>query len=275
MLGRYIMSLQQSISLNSIKNARELGGYRTADGRTVKNGLLLRTGKLDEISAADIKALTDIYRLEHIIDFRMSMELPGAPDPVIDGALYHHLDVIDVQAFFSEKMPGIDIGALDDLQIAELTIQSGVQNDRMYIGFLMGEMGKSAYSEFFRILLDAEPDRAVLWHCTGGKDRTGLAAMLLLSAFGVDEETIISDYLLTNTYNAPKIAATRSFLTEKGYDERFISQAVIVYAAVNESYMRNAIDYLKREYGSVTGYIRNELHIQQAEIDSLKEKYLR
>ncbi|MBQ3285861.1 MAG: tyrosine-protein phosphatase [Ruminococcus sp.] len=268
------MRLQQAISLDSVKNARELGGYRTTDGRTVKSGLLLRAGKLNDISKKDIRTLTEAYRLGYIIDFRMSMELPKAPDPVIEGTEYHHLDVIDTEAFFSEGAPGVDIGALDDLQIAEMTINSGIQNDRMYIGFLAGKMGKRAYSEFFHILLEADPDRAVLWHCTSGKDRTGLAAMLLLTACGVDEETIIGDYLLTNEYHAEKIAATRRFLSEKGYDDGFIDQAVIVYAAVNENYLRNAITFLKNEYGSVDGYIRDGLKITQEEINSLKEKYL-
>ena len=144
----------------------------------------------------------------------------------------------------------------------------------MYIGFLKGETGKRAFADFFRILLAADPDRAVLWHCTSGKDRTGLAAMLLLTAFGVDEDVIIDDYLITNTYNAPKIAATRRMLEEKGYDEDFIAQAVIVYAAVDERYMRNAIAFLKQEYGSVCGYISDGLGVTQKDINEIKDKYL-
>ena len=167
-----------------------------------------------------------------------------------------------------------DMSKLDPFKAAELTIQSGIQNDRMYIGILDGEMGKRAYSDFFRILLSADPDRAVLWHCTSGKDRTGLAAMLLMTALGVDEETIIEDYLLTNTYNAESISAVRAVMEERGYEEDFIKQAVIVFDAVDESYMRNAIAWLKKEYGSVSGYIRDAMSISDAEIDSLKEKYL-
>lgn len=269
------MNDKQAISLKSIENARELGGYMTADGRTIKNGVLLRTANLHGISDEDIRILTDTYRIQHIIDFRMGMELSGAEDPPINGAQYHHLDVIDLSAMDIENGAAPDMTKLDVLQIIEFSLQSGMMNENMYIGFLASDLGKKAYSEFFNILLSADPDRAVLWHCTSGKDRTGLAAMLLLSALGADEETIIADYLLTNDYYAPRIAGMKQLLRSKGCDDAYIDRAILVFDAVNERYMRNAIAYLKKEYGSVGGYIRDGLNISQNEIEELKEKYLK
>lgn len=266
--------LKQSIPLKSIQNARDLGGYKTVDGRTIKHGLLLRTGKLDNISDSDIKALEQSYHLRHIIDFRMDMERVNAADPSIKGAEYHHLDVIDPSLFASAGLPEVDISGFDIVQMTKLSIQSGMLDERMYIGFLDSEYGRKAFSEFFRILISVEPDCAVLWHCTGGKDRTGLAAMLLLSALGVDEKTITEDYLLTNVYNAERIASTRQYLQTKGYEKAFIDKAVLVFDAVDESFLCTAINFLKKKYGSVTGYIHNGLKINQTEINSLKEKYL-
>ena len=268
--------MKQSIHIKSIDNARELGGYTTADGRKIKSGLLIRTARLDHISNEDIITLKEVYYLQHIVDFRMSMELPGADDPLINGAQYHHLDVIDAAELFTQGMSDtdFDINELDAFQIAELSVRSGIQNENMYIGFLSCGTGKAAYAAFFHILLAAEPDRAVLWHCTSGKDRTGLASMLLLSALGAEEDVILNDYLLTNEYNAKSIASTKRYMKLKGCDDDFIDQAVLVYNAVDERYMRNAIEYLNNEYGSVVGYIRNGLNITQKDIDSLKEKYL-
>ena len=268
------MNLKQAIPLTSIHNARELGGYRTADGKTVKSGLLLRTGNLNGISAEDRRTLTERYRLQDLVDFRMAMEMQGADEPIIDGAAYHHLNVIDPAAFGGEDMAAVDLNKLDLIQLTQFTVESGMLGEGMYIGFLAGEPGKKAYAEFFRILLAAEPDRAVLWHCTSGKDRTGLAAMLLLSALGVEEERIIEDYLLTNVFNARRIAATRQYLEAQGCGEDFIRQAVLVFDAVDESFMRKAIGFLKQEYGSVPGYIRAGLGISQTEIDALRAKYL-
>ncbi|MBQ3265443.1 MAG: tyrosine-protein phosphatase [Ruminococcus sp.] len=268
------MNLKHSIQLSSIQNARELGGYMAADGRKIKDGVLLRTANLHMISDEDIRMLTDTYHIQHIVDFRLGMELSGAEDPPINGAEYHHLDVIDLSAMDVENGAAPDMTKLDVLQIVEFSLQSGMINENMYTGFLANDMGKKAYSEFFRILLSADPERAVLWHCTSGKDRTGLAAMLLLSALGADEETIIADYLLTNDYYAPRIAGMKQLLRSKGCDDAYIDQAILVFDAVNERYLHNAIAYLKKEYGSANGYIRDGLNISQSEIEILKEKYL-
>ena len=268
------MKLDRSIHLNSIRNARELGGYMTADGRRVKNGVLLRTASLNGISDEDVRLLTEVYRLEHIVDFRMDMELSGAEDPAIAGAEYHHLNVIDPSTFPAGEDNRVDVSSMDIVMSVEMSEKIGAFDGRMYIGFLANEAGKKAYSDFFRILLSADPDRAVLWHCTSGKDRTGLAAMLLLSAFEVDEEVIVDDYLLTNTFNAKRIEGTRAVLKAQGFDDAFIEKATLVFDAISERSMRAAIAYLKKEYGSVLGYIRDGLDISQEEIESLKDKYL-
>ena len=268
------MKRDQSIHLHSIRNARELGGYMTVDGRRIRSGKLLRTACLNGISDEDVRLLTEVYRVEHIIDFRMDMELPGAEDPKIYGAEYHHLNVIDPSSFPVQEDAQEDGGAFDLVQSVAYSEQIGAFDGRMYIGFLTSEIGKKAYADFFHILLCAGPDRAVLWHCTSGKDRTGIAAMLLLSAFGVDEEVIMEDFLLTNTYNAKRIEGTRAALQAQGFDDAFIEKAILVLDAISERTMRSAIAYLKQQYGSVVGYIRDGLHITPAEINSLKEKYL-
>lgn len=266
--------MKQSIPLYSIKNSRELGGYITTDGRTVKSSLLLRTAALHGISDEDIRTLTDTYHLQHIIDFRMSMEITGAEDPPINGAQYHHLNVIDLSNMSPQDTSEIDINSLDLIQVIKISEQFGMLEEDMYIDFLASETGRKAYADFFSILLDTDPERAVLWHCTSGKDRTGLAAMLLLSALGVDEEWINKDYLLTNEYNAQRITGTRRYLKAQGYDDALIKKAVIVFDAVDERFMRNALAYLKKEYGSALGYIRDGLNISQSEIEALEEKYL-
>ena len=268
------MDLKHAISLKSIQNARELGGYITADGRRIKNGVLLRTASLSLISDDDICMLTDTYHLQHIIDFRMEAELPGAEDPVIDGVKHHHLDVIDMAASGLEEYARSGISKPDVMQIVRLSVESRLMNENMYIGFLANDGGKKAFSEFFRILLKAAPDRSVLWHCTSGKDRTGLAAMLLLSVLGVEEDVIMEDYLLTNEYYAEQIEGMKLLLQSKGCDDACIDQAILVFDAVDERFMQNAIHYLKKEYGSVIGYIHNALLISQEDIHILKAKYL-
>ena len=271
--GVKYMDHKQSIKLKSVRNARELGGYPSYDGKIVKSGVLLRTAKLDEMTSEDIQILKEHYRVGTIIDFRMAMEIANA-DPMIGDAYYAHLDVIDTAVFSSQSAANIDIKKLTIFQLVRLAEMTGMLDEKMYIGFLTSDMGQKAYSQFFRILLETSPDRAVLWHCTSGKDRTGLAAMLLLAALGVDEKVIMEDYLLTNEYNADKIESTKRFMLSNGLDDAYAEKAALVYDKVDERFMQTALVYLKQTYGSVVGYIRDGLHITQDEINQLKEKYL-
>ncbi len=137
--------MKQSIHLHSISNARELGGYKTVGGSRITNGLLLRTASLNGISDEDIHMLTNVYRVKHIIDFRMAMEMTGTEDPPIDGSQYHHLNVIDLSNMPLQDPPEIDISKLDLVQVVKISEQMGMLNEDMYIGFLSAETGKKAY----------------------------------------------------------------------------------------------------------------------------------
>lgn len=268
------MAHQHALPITSIRNARELGGYIGCNGKRIKNGVLLRTACLYGISDEDVRLLMDVYRLEHIVDFRMDMELSQAQDPPISGAEYHHLNVIDTSNLPDEDESGSDASPTDIVRSVELSEKIGAFDGSMYVGFLSSQVGKKAYSDFFRLLLSADPDRAVLWHCTSGKDRTGIAAMLLMSALGVDENVITDDYLLTNTFNAQRIEKTTRYLKSKGFDDEFIRKAVLVLDSVDERIMRHAIAYLKDNYGSVVGYVVSELNVSESDIEDLKNKYL-
>lgn len=143
------MCLKQSLITGSIRNARELGGYCTEDGRTIKKGLLLRSAALCGISDDDVRLLTNTYHLQHIIDFRMNMELVNAGDPAMDGVKYHHYDVLSSLDLDNNEKPDIDIKSLDLAKTTRLAVSAGMLRDNMYIGFLTSESGKKAFAGFF------------------------------------------------------------------------------------------------------------------------------
>ncbi len=190
--------------------------------------------------------------------------------------LYHQLDVLNLG---NVEIDPAQLEAFDlknpDLRVIVDTMEAfGMLDGSLYIGFLEGGAGKRGFRKFFDILLGAEPDRAVLWHCTSGKDRTGLAAMLILSALGVNEGIIMDDYLLTNAYNERRILGLKQMLTAQGFDDDFINKSVYAFEAVDEAFMRRALDHLKQHYGSVLGYLNEVLHITDAELSALKKHYL-
>ena len=274
-----ITAESQSIGLTGVGNARELGGYKTADGKTVKHGLLLRTAALGKANEEDITRLTEVYHLSEVADLRMDREVQALPDPEIPGVKNVQLRIIDEQEM-AKKTASIDKSELegfdpnDKISMLKLAVKSGVLGDQMYVDFLSGNYGKEGYKQMFEDLLALPEGEAFLFHCTQGKDRTGCAAMLILSALGVDEDTIMQDYLLTNTFNAELIENERNMLIEKGYDGEELDTLMIAMDQVNPKLMQNALDWMKENYGSVTGYITQELGVTDEQIEELKNKYL-
>ena len=263
----------QSINLKSVSNARELGGYITNDGRKVKHGVLLRTAALNKISSEDLKRLTENYSLAVIADLRMTFEISPKPDPAIEGVKYVNLRVINEELFKKELEKKLAFEG-DAIERIKMIVESGLVSQNMYVGFLSDEYGKKAYREFFRELIDLPPERSLLFHCSQGKDRTGCAAMLILSALGVSEEIIMEDYLLTNIFNADLIEGQRKMLLSNGIKESELEKYMIVLDEVNPKLMNTLLSWLKENYGSPVGYIINELGISNGEIETLKSKFL-
>lgn len=267
----------QSIGLKGVGNARELGGYSAEGGRTVKHGVFLRTAKLSAATSDDIKRLHDVYHLSVILDFRITAEREAAPDQEIPGAKNIHLRIINeqrtVESIYAEKYgkkPDIS-SKLDFLKIA---IELGFVSEKMYIRFLSDNQGKEGYSRMFQEILAIPEGKSILFHCTQGKDRTGIAAMLILSALGFDEKTIIHDYLLTNTFNAELIASERRMLTENGLSGEELDAYMKAMDEVDPQYMINALEWMKENYSSVTGYIIKELGVTERQLEIMRSRFL-
>lgn len=147
-------------------------------------------------------------------------------------------------------------------------------SNTLYADFLRSERGKAAYRAFFRLLLDLPENRAILWHCTDGKDRTGLAAMLLLTALGASWETVMEDYLLTNVWNEKKLAAARAWVEHSSLEPELWEMVIFGAGGVAEIYMNNARKALEEDYGSVEGYLAQALGVGEDERAILRGKFL-
>ena len=268
--------MRNAIDLPGVGNARELGGYVIGD-RAIKKGVLLRTAGLGGAAPEAIRKLQSEYRLQTAVDLRMTGERESIPDPEIPGARNIHLPVIEMTDY-SEADPEMIAHFMkngDRMKLFEMSYEYGMLGPGLYTRFLLNDRGKKAYREFFRILLENDPDKgAVLWHCTDGKDRTGCAAMLILAALGASREMMIADYMLTNEYSSAQIEAARQKTAAYPMPPEKREALLFMCGAVVERYMVNAIDTLKERYGSVEGYLREELDTGSAELEELKNKYL-
>ena len=273
--------MEQAITLNGVGNARELGGYRIGN-RRIKRGVLLRTAGLDHIAPEAKAALQSCYHLQTVVDLRMTSERTLLPDPDIPGAQNLHLPVIEMEDMLTAIPGGVDPKLMklftdpkgDRMALFNMAYDNGFMNDRLYEGFLLDARGRAAYRAFFEALLGLEDGRAILWHCTDGKDRTGCAAMLTLFALGADRETVYHDYMLTNVYNARTIEAVRQRVAPHDFPEDKLNALLIMCGAVAEVYMDNALEALDREFGGAQGYLSEALGVKEKETACLRQKLL-
>ena len=269
---------EQTINMSTISNARELGGYNTTDGKTVREGVLLRTAVLTDVSREELDVLIGQYNLAAIIDLRASYELAEEPEPVVDGVAQYNFRIMDEQLMAARAASISDLlkdPNADPVKRMLAILESGLISDQMYVEFLQGETGKEGFRDFFRVLLEMPEGSAVLWHCTNGKDRTGVAAMLLLGVLNVDEETIMADYMLTNVFFEAEISAMRQKLGAYIQDEDMLDELMVTGRGVYAPYMQNAIDYIKANYGDIPGYVKAELGLTDADIAKLQSLYTR
>lgn len=268
--------MEQAIKLTSVGNARELGGYRVGD-RVIKKGLLLRTASLAAISEEDKRVLLDEYKLGAIADLRMGSEIAIEPDPAMSDVCHQPLSVMemsDYPGFDEEEMAKFLASKEDRLGVVLQSIEMGMMDAGLYADFVLSDRGRKAYRGVFRLLLDTPEDRAVLWHCTDGKDRTGVAAMLILSALGADWETILADYLLTNTYNAEKIQQAKRLIAPLNLDPEKEKRLLFGMGAVYEEYIAAAMRAIEENYGSIDRYLDEELGVHEDGRRELQDRFL-
>jgi protein-tyrosine phosphatase len=223
------MDERRLLPLEGLYNFRDLGGYPAAGGK-VRWGCLYRGGDLRELRP-QAKQCLEARKIRTIVDFRDPAERLDAPDGELATA---------------EKTYSLPIEAGNMLELARLEISAGeALMQRLYLALV--DQCRPQYRDFFAIL--GEPENGpVLFHCSAGKDRTGVAAALVLSALGVDRETVVADYLLSGEYIRGKY---RDLLAGAPYLEPFMT--------VRPGYIAAALDGIDSAFGGMDRYLREEL----------------
>ena len=253
------------IDLEKLNNTRDLGGIKVPGGH-IRPGRLIRSGMLGEASKSDVEWLAG--NVSTVIDFRTPMERSEVPDPEIEGAENIHIPIID------DLKAGVSRDAESEEEaVSMLTSNPDVAMGymcRMYEEFPTLESARRGYEAFVRKLFE-NTDKALLWHCTAGKDRAGFAAAIVLEMLGADRETIIADYLATNEYIQQDIDAMIEYYFGDvgGLDSR-TGEALRCLFGAREEFLEAAISKAEELYGSFKGFIRDGLHIGDDEIEAWK-----
>ena len=271
----------RALPLEGVPNAWQLGGYVTEDGRRVRENALLRSGALADATEEDIKTLSEVYHVTLIVDFRSPTETTQAPEPEVPGAEYVNISLEDSmkQAGASSDMAAmmsIETQFSDEPGRAEVEqIRQGLRttNEDLYIEKITSEAIDAGIREFLDVLLAQEEGSVVLYHCKNGKDRTGTATMVLLTLLGVDRETILDDFDLTNVFLADVINAEVEQASQYT-DEEDVLDVIRVMAGVSRDFMARAFDYAEEQSGSMLEYVKQRYNVTDEEIARLQELYL-
>lgn len=248
---------ERVIPLQGGQNFRDLGGYRTADGRRVKWGLLYRSGSMHDLTPADFAALAK-RGLRTVCDLRDTRERTKAP---VAWPAAHAPTVFADDYDMTGDMSALTRPGLDEAKARAIMQQSYTQLPFRFAG---------AYRRMFAELAAGRAPLA--FNCSAGKDRTGVAAALLLTVLGVPRATVMQDYLLSNRYFDPARAAadpgTAALFQRMPADAR---QALM---GVDPSYLDAALAAIERRPGGMAAYQRDALGLDAATIRRLRAMYL-
>lgn len=265
--GEAVRTALRLLPLEGGRNFRDLGGYKTADGRSVKWGKLYRSGVMDGLTDEDYEYLSGLgiqvvcdlrtarERTEEPTEWRASeIEYLTFPDPAED-------DAMGLMAVFQ-----------DPEATPEMVSQSMAQS---YAGIAMDQA--PAYREMFDRLAAGEIPLA--FNCSAGKDRTGIGAALLLTALGVPRDTVVADYALSEVYvdYMEEFAGAEQEIPEDS-PYAFLAQLppemVAPLMRSDPLYIETALADIEETHGSVMAFLQDEIDVTNDELESIREALL-
>jgi protein-tyrosine phosphatase len=257
LLGSSAALAQKNLGMETSPNFRELGGVQINEEYKIKEDMIYRSGSFSHLPAGDEQKLlaTSINR---VVDFRSPFEIEREPD--------------HIPASMNAKYVPCQIGEVDPKSMGQFMKVVGDKNfTPKKLDSLMVMMNRTFvdnitdYAPFFESL--QEPDAVVLFHCSAGKDRTGLASSLFLHILGADWDIIMADFLRSNEAVSkldPQKLAAYGIPVEAGKH----------LMGVQPEYLESAWAGITEKYGSIDAMLEKEFGIGEKEIKALRKKYL-
>ncbi len=255
-------------NLREICNFRDLGGYSTVDGKSVKTGLLYRSCFLGWMNKEELKHLQNLG-IKTVLDLRTSYEAYEEPDPLIDGIVNYRVsgmrdrngEGVDFSPYGIHKMIIADDSDEETLHkhMAELYRNMMFKNE----GFM-----------FILEMIKQNIEFPLLFHCATGKDRTGAIAVLLYLLLGVPKEDIIEDYLLSNrAYHARIELALAKNKAAIQYNPS-LKRNIMMEAGVDEQMGREMLDGILDIYPNYEEFFLKEYGVDTDLCCYIKEQFL-
>lgn len=247
-------SATRVIRMQGTVNFRDAGGYKTADGKRVITGKVFRSADISKLTDTDMQVMAG-HHIYTVIDFRGKKESAAAEDRLLPNTDY------TLSPAGSDSLP-------DPKQMAQMIKQKGFLMD-MY-GQRSVQYYGERYRPLFQKLLSLPDTSSILYHCSGGRDRTGMASALFLYVLGVPQQTIEEDFVASNIYLQPMMGKWYKPMQQAfGMSEAEIRAEM----DLRPEHIRNFFSAINAEYGSVEKFMQQEMGVGQKEIKLLKQKY--
>ena len=235
------------VELEGCFNFRDLGGYRSADGRRFRTGLVFRSDGLQFLTSADLEKLAGEVELGHVIDLRSDEEVEEiGRGPIADQVAVHSIPLFGhVSRGSGFKRPS-DMGELY---------------------FMMLSLAQQPIAEVVRLLVELQ--EPAVFHCAAGKDRTGVISAVLLSLAGIPEETVIADY----SFSRQNIDEINRRLGEADTYQRFMNEMPEGASDADPACMEGFLSRVREHHGSVEGWAE-QAGLDGDLIERLRQKLL-
>ena len=247
----------------------DLKNIKACNNKRIRKGVLFRSSHFAKLENGDEEKLLKYYKLHHVVDLRTEEEvtkMAELTDSKINRYWYPLLESHENRMITKENRMPI---------LKEMAAQPGGAKQSMidyYCLLITSKKAQKAYKNFFDTLLKINKDEALAFHCTQGKDRTGVTLMLLLSVLGVDRKTITKKYLQYN-----KIKFHFRFWAFVGMT-LFISPRLARHLdkilGARKEYIEASYQTIEKEYQNIDNYIRNVIGLSDENIKELRLKYL-
>lgn len=269
------------IPLDGTINTRDLGGYQSKDGRRIKFRRLIRTDCLSHVTDKDILYIIDVLHARYEVDMRGYDEIKREPNRSIPGVTFLHMPIQE------ELNKGYEMNPHTNFNVEDKAIQGTIdylfrmdRNGDMTHSFervyrdMLKPFGTRHYEEFLRLCMKNK-EGSILFHCADGKDRSGLAAAILLLALGVDKETVIQDYLKTNENTKAKAEYREHYLRDVCHvKDEIVIQSIKMVAGVRRNWLEASFDEMERQSGSIENFFLEKLHFSKEDQKELQDNYL-
>jgi protein-tyrosine phosphatase len=250
--NRYrVVTASRNSVIPGIQNFRDIGGYVAAKGKQMRWGMLYRSAQVESLSYSTFKELKNIG-IKTVIDLRSAEEVVKTPHLEEEGFNVVH----------------IPIGTVNTDNVMQELRNGQIKNDSIYrlmlrINREMVIYCRTEYKEMFDVL-EEKDNYPVLILCTTGMDRTAIASAMILSALGVNKETIMSDYLRSNDFFDIPRASGYGYQLPVGTQE-----AITTLFSAREGFLNAAKNQIMKSYGNVPTYLNKGLGLTEENIREL------